>query len=66
MMDILAAASVHAAMRQDFPDHFARYEIRERARGNLALLEAFSLLLTRWQRRPRVERPVFPVMTPPL
>ena len=66
MMDILAAASVQAAIRQDFPDHFAQYEIRERRRHGVALHEAFSLVLSRWQRVPRDQYPGYPILMPPL
>ena len=66
MMDILAAASVRAAMRRDFPDHLEHYLVRERSRRRLALHEAFSLLLTRWQHTPRADHPTYPIMTPPL
>lgn len=66
MMDILAAASIHAAMRQDFPDHLEHYLVRERSRRKLALHEAFSLLVTRWQRPPRDSCPAYPVIIPPL
>ena len=53
MMDIHAAASIQAAMRQDFPDHLEHYLVRERRHRKLALHEAFSLYLSRWQRTPR-------------
>jgi hypothetical protein len=66
MMDILAAASVQAAMRQDFPDHLEHYLVRERRRRRLALHEAFSLYLSRWQRIPRDQHPGYPTMIPPL
>jgi len=65
MMDILSAASVQAAMRQDFPDHLEHYLVRERSRRRLALHEALSLVLTRWQRQPR-EHQTYPLLTPPL
>jgi hypothetical protein len=66
MMDILAAASIQAAMRQDFPDRFADYIVRERRHRRLALHEAFSLYLSRWQRPPRDQHLGYPTMTPPL
>ena len=66
MMDILAAASIQAAMRQDFPDHLEQYLVREQRHRRLALHEAFSLYLTRWQRSPRDHHPGYPTMIPPL
>jgi hypothetical protein len=66
MIDIFTAASVNAAMKQDFPDHLEHYWVRERSRRRLALHEAFSLVLTRWQRRPQADHPTYPVLTPPL
>lgn len=63
MIDFLAGASISAAMRQDFPDHIEYRLVRERSRRRLALHEAYSLLLTRWQRRPADER-AFTVMPP--
>ena len=66
MIDVLAAASVQAAIRQDFPDHFAQYKFRERRRSPLALHEALSLYLNRWQRLSREQHPGYPMMLPPL
>jgi hypothetical protein len=65
MIDFLTAASVSAAIRQDFPDHVDPRLVREGSRRRLALHEAYSLLLTRWQRPPRRhEEPVFPMLPP--
>jgi hypothetical protein len=66
MIDVFAAASVHAAMRQDFPDHFEYRIVREQLRRRLALHEAFSLYLMRWNRPPHTEQPRVPMMLPPL
>jgi hypothetical protein len=55
MIDFLAAASISAVMRQDFPDTIQHRLVREQPRRTLALHEAYSLLLTRWQRPPRAD-----------
>jgi len=66
MMDIFAAASIRAAMRQDFPDHLEYRVVRERSRRRQALLDAYSLYITRWQRLPRDQQVTYPTLMPPL
>lgn len=63
MIDFLAAASISAVMRQDFPDCAEPCRVRENPRRRLALHDAYALLLTRWQRPPR-DLPAVPMMPP--
>jgi hypothetical protein len=65
MIDFLAAASISAVMRQDFPDTLEHRHVREQSRRRRALHEACSLLLTRWQRPPRRDHHAV-TMFPPL